>query len=100
MDEIGPLELKHGLGLIRTLARLDGQSEGPDCAMVVCVRQDLVQSLTERWPGCSVVGCTGTDEQPILNSGATILQAARLLYGMGILLDQGQLVENPVPTDG
>jgi hypothetical protein len=65
VDEIGPLELSHGLGYVRTLERLDGlfgdgqaaalgpgHGGGPGRkAVIVALRPDLAPQLAERWPG-------------------------------------------------
>lgn len=74
VDEIGPLELKFGLGLAGTLAAIDGLAaasaarganpaggrgaagvEEAPAAIVVAVRPDLAGSLAERWPGSRTV---------------------------------------------
>lgn len=58
VDEIGPLELKFGLGLAGTLAAIDGLAAGVEeapAAIVVAVRPELAGSLAERWPGSRTV---------------------------------------------
>lgn len=68
VDEIGPLELSHGLGYVKTLERLDGLfGAGPAAArvpghggaperkaVVVALRPDLAPILAERWPGVAL----------------------------------------------
>jgi hypothetical protein len=65
VDEIGPLELSHGLGYVKTLERLDGlfgagqaaalspgHGGAPERkAVIVALRPDLAPQLAERWPG-------------------------------------------------
>ncbi|MFH2113385.1 MAG: nucleoside-triphosphatase [Spirochaetota bacterium] len=75
VDEIGPLELDHGIGMSQTLARLDADKDINNCAILVCARQDLVQALTARWPGSSLVELTGEGPAAILRAEETILTA-------------------------
>lgn len=62
VDEIGKLELAHGLGFSRTLAALDalaGQvADSPRSALVLC-RDDLADDLKRRWPGATAVDARG-----------------------------------------
>jgi nucleoside-triphosphatase THEP1 len=65
VDEIGPLELSHGLGYVKTLERLDelfgagpAAAQGPGHggppgrkAVIVALRPELAPLLAERWPG-------------------------------------------------
>jgi nucleoside-triphosphatase THEP1 len=76
VDEIGPLELDHGMGMSRTLARLDAGSFAGSCRIVVCARQDLAGQLTERWPGCALVELDGRDPD---RSDRTIQKLLELL---------------------
>ena len=55
VDEIGPLELDHGMGMAKTLARLDADKKINNCSILVCARQDLAQTLVERWPESRLV---------------------------------------------
>jgi nucleoside-triphosphatase THEP1 len=79
VDEIGPLELEHGIGLNRTLARLDADKDGDrdNCTIVVCIRQDLTQILTRRWPGSILVELTGDSPAAIGRAEEAILQSVR-----------------------
>lgn len=49
VDEIGPLELDRGVGMVRTLAALDRAGRGG--LMVVVARPDIADRLALRWPG-------------------------------------------------
>ncbi len=54
IDEIGPLELDHHCGFIRTLDALDeharlGQDTSLEC--IVTARPDIARRLAMRWPG-------------------------------------------------
>ncbi|OHD78684.1 MAG: hypothetical protein A3J97_17090 [Spirochaetes bacterium RIFOXYC1_FULL_54_7] len=73
VDEIGPLELDHGIGMSRTLARLDADKDINTCTIVVCIRQDLSQALTERWPGSPVVELNGHGQAAISRAEEAIL---------------------------
>lgn len=59
VDEIGPLELDHGIGLCRTLTRLDADKNIDNCVFLVCTRQDLALPLKQRWPDSCLVELTG-----------------------------------------
>ena len=54
VDEIGPMELDHTIGMIRTLAGLDAAAgsamatQSPDC--IVVARPDIAGRLAIRWP--------------------------------------------------
>jgi hypothetical protein len=58
VDELGPMELDHGLGMTRTLAALDALSTRmaavrmpdprPDC--IVVARPEIADRLAVRWP--------------------------------------------------
>jgi len=58
IDELGPLELDHDLGFLRTLQAIDalvsiGQASSVDC--IVSARPDIAGRLASRWPGCRVI---------------------------------------------
>jgi hypothetical protein len=58
IDEIGPLELDHGMGFMHTLAVLDGiaagsGAEGPVC--IVTSRPDVAMALKGRWPAAAMM---------------------------------------------
>jgi hypothetical protein len=74
VDEIGPLELDHGIGMVRTLARLDADEDMDNCIILVCIRQDLAQMLTERWPGSRLVELTGEGQLSIGNAEQAVLE--------------------------
>jgi nucleoside-triphosphatase THEP1 len=82
VDEIGPLELDHGLGMCRTLARLDADKDKNEGIMMVCARQDLVKVLTERWPGSLVVELTGADPAALRKAEKAILEKVRALTSL------------------
>jgi nucleoside-triphosphatase THEP1 len=79
VDEIGPLELDHGLGMCRTLARLDTDKANNKSIMMVCARQDLEKVLTERWPESLVVELTGADPISLRKAEEAILEIVRAL---------------------
>ncbi len=73
VDEIGPLELDHGIGMSRTLARLDAHKDSSNCTIVVCIRQDLIQTLTQRWPGSILVELTGKGQAALGKAEEAVL---------------------------
>jgi len=73
VDEIGPLELDRGTGLIKTLAMLDesaGQREA-DLKFLVVARPDIADRLKERWPDSILVEMTGASYE---NTAEAILE--------------------------
>jgi nucleoside-triphosphatase THEP1 len=58
VDEIGPLEIVHGLGFMQTLASLDLAAGSQVIRQPVCIvtaRPDIAVTLQGRWPGARVV---------------------------------------------
>lgn len=104
IDEIGPLELKFGLGLAGTLAavdrlaaaspelrasvngegREDGAGEAP-AAIVAAVRPELAEMLAERWPGSLVIRAASA-------TMAAEALAADVVEALGTALGRGFLV--------
>lgn len=104
IDEIGPLELKFGLGLAGTLAAVDrlaaasperragangegrgaGAEESP-AAIVAAVRPELAEMLAERWPGSLVIRAASA-------TMAAEALAADLVEALGSALGRGLLV--------
>lgn len=62
VDEIGPLELNRGTGLVKTLAMLDeaAMKRGPGLRFLVVARPDIATRLEERWPDSRLVEMTGS----------------------------------------
>jgi nucleoside-triphosphatase THEP1 len=77
VDEIGPLELEHGIGMIRTLDRLDADKDMDNGIIVVCIRQDLAQTLTKRWPGSQLVELSGEGQAATNRAEEAILKVVR-----------------------
>ncbi|MDX9958967.1 MAG: nucleoside-triphosphatase [Clostridia bacterium] len=77
VDEIGPLELEHGIGMNRTLARLDADKDINNCTIVVCIRLDLAQVLAKRWPGSILVELSGEGQTAISRAEEAILKVVR-----------------------
>ncbi len=73
IDEIGPLELNKGRGLMRTLAAVDTLASGagaPDgsargqahrVTIIVVARPDIAAWLETRWPGSRIISLDGLD---------------------------------------
>lgn len=59
VDEIGPLELNHGRGLMKTLAAMDEAEAGRGADYLVVARPDIAEVLATRWPSASRVVLTG-----------------------------------------
>jgi hypothetical protein len=58
VDEIGPLELDHGLGFMKTLAAIDGSgsgAEGSAIDWIVTARPEITATLERRWPAVRVI---------------------------------------------
>lgn len=57
VDEIGPLELDRGAGLIQSLAMLDSAAprHEADRMFLVVARPDIAGRLRERWPGSAML---------------------------------------------
>jgi len=62
VDEIGPLELDRGTGMVKTLAALDAAAPrgAPGALYLVVARPDIADRLAERWPGSLVIAMNGT----------------------------------------
>jgi len=62
VDEIGPLELDRGTGLVKTLVMLDEgvRKRGPDLNFLVVARPDIAVRLKERWPDSTLLEMTGS----------------------------------------
>ena len=82
VDEIGPLELDHGLGMSRTLARLDADKTGNNCILLVCVRQDLASTLAERWPKSILVELAQDKLSSIAKAEQVILDTVEHMASM------------------
>jgi nucleoside-triphosphatase THEP1 len=79
VDEIGPLELSYGIGMTRTLAGIDAHRNNHNNIIVVCVRRDLAQTLTERWPESSLVDLAGDGPDALGKAEEAILATFNLL---------------------
>jgi hypothetical protein len=58
VDEIGPLEIDHGIGFMKTLAVLDAIAAGSGTAGTACIvtsRPDVAIALKGRWPAAAVM---------------------------------------------
>ena len=58
VDEIGPLEIDHGMGFMKTLAVLDGIAAVGGTAGRACIvasRPDIAIALKRRWPTAAVM---------------------------------------------
>ena len=82
VDEIGPLELDHGLGMSRTLARLDTDKTGNSCILLVCVRQDLAPTLAKRWPKSKLVELVQDNPTSIAQAEQVILDTVECMVSM------------------
>jgi len=62
VDEIGPLELDRGTGLVKTLAMLDDIARQDETGLrfLVVARPDIAARLKERWPVSTMVEMDGT----------------------------------------
>lgn len=91
IDEIGPLELKFGLGLAGTLAAVDRlAAASPErragvapAAIVVAVRPELEESLAKRWPGARAIGAAATAAEAL---AADVVEALGSALGRGFLV--------------
>jgi nucleoside-triphosphatase THEP1 len=61
VDELGPLELESGEGLVQGMEALD---EGRFRLALVVVRPRLLQAAQHRWPGAQVLTLGGLEEVP------------------------------------
>lgn len=77
VDEIGPLELDKGTGLIHTLAMLDKAARQTEAGgmFLVVARPDIAARLRERWPGSVKVDMIGTGNE---NTAETIFAVYNL----------------------
>ncbi len=89
VDEIGPLELSHGLGYVKTLERLDELfGAGPAAArgsghsgaterkaVIVALRPDLEPILAQRWPGGALLELTKQNRATAAASLAALISS-------------------------
>ncbi len=79
IDEIGPLELEHGLGFMRTLSSLDAIAAGPGEQAPACVvtsRPEIAIALKERWP-------SSTAMEPLPGGGFDVEEILRAVREAG-----------------
>jgi len=81
VDEIGPLELDRGTGMVKTLAALDEAAPlgAPGALFLVVARPDIAARLAERWPGSLLIEMNGTGPESAAEAilAAHAAQAAR-----------------------
>ena len=61
VDEVGPLELDHGTGLMETLAALDAAvlRGSPGALYLIVARPDIAARLAARWPAARTLSMEG-----------------------------------------
>lgn len=82
VDEIGPLEMAWGIGLVRTLARIDAAFSAPAEAtrgmVIVTCRSALADTLAGRWPAAKRVDLDGLGAACALGAIVSIARSCSL----------------------